>query len=138
MKLLLILMWADKMGRKPEDTIQSAIAKNANSLFASIQKSQKRLRNIENQTKPFEGGPEEFAHGIIPGFRGLEVGRMTRAGGLDAKKTPIDFARMCEAAGGYGELVTENKDVGAALKRGLENTRKGVPAVVGVRLPSLG
>ena len=53
-------------------------------------------------------------------------------------ETPIDFARMCEAAGGYGELVSDNKDVGAALKRGLENTRKGVPAVVGVRLPSLG
>ena len=53
-------------------------------------------------------------------------------------EVPIDFGKMCEAAGGYGEIVQENKDVGAALKRGLEQTRKGVPAIVGVRLPSLG
>ena len=61
MKLLLILMWADKMGRKPEDTIKSAIEKNANNLYASMQKSEKRFQNIQNQTKAFEGGPEEFS-----------------------------------------------------------------------------
>jgi thiamine pyrophosphate-dependent acetolactate synthase large subunit-like protein len=53
-------------------------------------------------------------------------------------EVPPDFARMCESVGGHGEYVEDNKDVGAALKRGLEQSRKGVPAVVAVRLPSLG
>jgi acetolactate synthase-1/2/3 large subunit len=51
---------------------------------------------------------------------------------------PPDFARMAQSAGGYGEVVTENSQVGAALKRGLEQTRDGIPAVIAVRLPSLG
>jgi len=61
MKLLLIIMWADKIGRKPEDTIEDAIEKNNKNLLASVQKSILKSRNIENQTKPFDGGPEELA-----------------------------------------------------------------------------
>ncbi len=53
-------------------------------------------------------------------------------------EVPPNFAKMCESVGGYGEYVEDNKDVGAALKRGLAETRKGVPAVIAVRLPSLG
>ena len=61
MKMLLILMWADKMGRKPEETIADAIEKNVKNLYASSEKSQKILNNIKNQSKSFEGSPEEFA-----------------------------------------------------------------------------
>jgi len=50
---------------------------------------------------------------------------------------PPDFARMAESAGGFGEYVQSPAEIGPALKRGLEQTRKGVPAVVAVRLPSL-
>ena len=50
---------------------------------------------------------------------------------------PPDFARMAESAGGFGELVQSPAEIGPALKRGLDQTRKGVPAVVAVRLPSL-
>lgn len=64
MKLLLILMWADKMGRRPEDTIAKAIGKNATNLVASSEKSRIRDTNIQNQSKPFGGGPEEFARMI--------------------------------------------------------------------------
>ncbi len=50
---------------------------------------------------------------------------------------PPDFARMAESAGGFGELDQSPTEIGPALKRGLEQTHKGVPAVVAVRLPSL-
>lgn len=60
MKLLLILMWADKMGRKPEDAIAGAIAKNADRLAASSVRNLKKDTNIANQSKPFQGGPSDF------------------------------------------------------------------------------
>ena len=44
---------------------------------------------------------------------------------------------MSESVGGFGELVQTPAEIGPALKRGLAETRKGVPAVVAVRLPSL-
>ena len=50
---------------------------------------------------------------------------------------PPDFARMAESAGGFGEFVETPGEIGPALKRGLDQTRKGVPAVVAVKLPSL-
>lgn len=64
MKLLLILMWADKMGRKPEATIAQSIAKNAANLATSIGRSQVRHQRMQNQGKAFEGSPEEFAQMI--------------------------------------------------------------------------
>ncbi len=51
---------------------------------------------------------------------------------------PPDFARMAESSGGFGEYVSDKAEIAPALKRGLEQTRKGVPAVVAVRLPGLG
>jgi acetolactate synthase-1/2/3 large subunit len=50
---------------------------------------------------------------------------------------PIDFAKEAEAAGAYGENVRDPADVGPALKRGLEQVRRGKPAVVSVWLPRL-
>ncbi|MFZ9502053.1 MAG: thiamine pyrophosphate-requiring protein [Beijerinckiaceae bacterium] len=48
---------------------------------------------------------------------------------------PPDFAKLAEAAGGYGRHVTESADVAPALAEGLAQVRKGSPAVVAVRVP---
>jgi acetolactate synthase I/II/III large subunit len=50
---------------------------------------------------------------------------------------PIDFAKEAEAAGAYGENVTDPQKVEPALKRGLERIRSGQPAVISVWLPRL-
>jgi acetolactate synthase-1/2/3 large subunit len=50
---------------------------------------------------------------------------------------PIDFAKEAEAAGAYGENVTDPAEVGPALKRGLEQVRGGKPAVISVWLKRL-
>lgn len=55
MKLLLVLMWADKMGRKPEEVITNGIAKNVQRLARSSERSAAKAANIANQTKPFAG-----------------------------------------------------------------------------------
>jgi acetolactate synthase-1/2/3 large subunit len=50
---------------------------------------------------------------------------------------PIDFAKEAEAAGAYGENVTDPAQVVPALKRGLERIRAGQPAVISVWLARL-
>jgi thiamine pyrophosphate-dependent acetolactate synthase large subunit-like protein len=50
---------------------------------------------------------------------------------------PPDFAKLAETVGGYGETVSAPDQVGPALRRGLEQTRKGVPAVIACWLPTL-
>ena len=50
---------------------------------------------------------------------------------------PIDFAKEAEAAGCYGENVTDPAQVEAALRRGLQKIREGTPAVISVWLPRL-
>jgi acetolactate synthase-1/2/3 large subunit len=50
---------------------------------------------------------------------------------------PPDFAKLAEAANGYGESVQEPEEVGPALRRGLEQVRQGSPAVIAVMLPTL-
>ncbi|MBV9627617.1 MAG: hypothetical protein JO230_05910 [Xanthobacteraceae bacterium] len=50
---------------------------------------------------------------------------------------PIDFAKEAEAAGAYGENVRDPAEVQHALRRGLEKTRAGVPAVISVWLPRI-
>ncbi|MBV8083706.1 MAG: thiamine pyrophosphate-requiring protein [Chloroflexi bacterium] len=50
---------------------------------------------------------------------------------------PPNFAKLAEAANGYGETVTESAEVGPALRRGLEQTRQGIPALIAVDLPTL-
>ncbi|MBT5049568.1 MAG: thiamine pyrophosphate-requiring protein [Rhodospirillaceae bacterium] len=50
---------------------------------------------------------------------------------------PIDFAKEAEAAGAYGENVSDPADVAAALQRGLEQVRSGKPAVISVWLKRL-
>jgi acetolactate synthase-1/2/3 large subunit len=48
---------------------------------------------------------------------------------------PPNFAKLAEAANGYGEQVTELSQLALALKRGLEHTRNHIPAVIAVRVP---
>jgi tRNA nucleotidyltransferase/poly(A) polymerase len=85
MKLLLILMWADKMGRKPEDTIAAAIGKNSNSLLSSIEKSRAKFANMQKQgqkSKPFEGTPEEY---VLQQFGGKVVNKNDKIRALKGK-----------------------------------------------------
>jgi acetolactate synthase-1/2/3 large subunit len=49
----------------------------------------------------------------------------------------MDFAKEAEAAGAYGETVRDAAEVGPALRRGLEQTRAGKPAVIAVWLARL-
>jgi thiamine pyrophosphate-dependent acetolactate synthase large subunit-like protein len=41
-----------------------------------------------------------------------------------------DYAAMARAFGGYGERVTDPADIVAAIRRGMEQTRQGVPALL--------
>ena len=41
-----------------------------------------------------------------------------------------DYAAMARAFGGYGERVTDPDDIIPAIKRGIEQTKKGVPALL--------
>jgi acetolactate synthase-1/2/3 large subunit len=60
-------------------------------------------------------------------------------GGLDGGyfDPPMDFAKEAEAAGGYGENVRDPEDLSAALRRGLDKVRSGMPAVISVWLPRI-
>ncbi len=48
---------------------------------------------------------------------------------------PIDFAAEARAWGAYGENVKDPAEIAPALRRGLEQIRKGTPAVISVWLP---
>ncbi len=69
--------------------------------------------------------------------RAYPEGMAVQAGNYDGGTfdPPPDYAKLAEAAGGYGETVTETAQVGPALRRGLAQTRDGVPAVIAVEIP---
>jgi acetolactate synthase-1/2/3 large subunit len=67
--------------------------------------------------------------------KGAAVGRGDYLGGVF--DPPPNFAKLAESVDGYGEIVSEPDQVGPALRRGLEATRKGQPAVVAVWLPTM-
>jgi acetolactate synthase I/II/III large subunit len=50
---------------------------------------------------------------------------------------PIDFAKEAEGSGTHGENVRDPAELGPAIKRGLAQVRKGVPALVSVWMPRL-
>src|SRR2546423_8225521 len=63
-----------------------------------------------------------------------------KKGGFDGGyfDPPIDFAKEAEAAGAYGENVTDSAQVEGALRRGLKAIREeGRPAVISVWLAEL-
>jgi acetolactate synthase-1/2/3 large subunit len=41
-----------------------------------------------------------------------------------------DYAAMARAFGGYGERVTSPEEIIPAIRRGIEQTRKGVPVLL--------
>jgi thiamine pyrophosphate-dependent acetolactate synthase large subunit-like protein len=41
-----------------------------------------------------------------------------------------DYAAMARAFGGYGERVTDPNDIVPAIRRGIEKTREGTPALL--------
>lgn len=41
-----------------------------------------------------------------------------------------DYAAMARAFGGYGERVTKPEEIVPAIRRGIEKTQKGVPALL--------
>ncbi|MBN9080143.1 MAG: hypothetical protein BGP04_17910 [Rhizobiales bacterium 62-17] len=65
--------------------------------------------------------------------QGVAVGSDNYSGGIF--DPPPDFAKLAEANGGYGRMVTETADVAPALEEGLRQVRKGSPAVIAVRVP---
>ena len=69
--------------------------------------------------------------------RAYPEGVAVQAGNYDGGTfdPPPDFAKLAEAAGGYGETVTATVDLAPALRRGLDLTRQGVPAVIAVEVP---
>ncbi|HXP93774.1 MAG TPA: thiamine pyrophosphate-requiring protein [Candidatus Binatia bacterium] len=50
---------------------------------------------------------------------------------------PVDFAMEARAAGAFGETVRDPAELAPALRRGLEQIRKGTPAVISVWLPKV-
>jgi thiamine pyrophosphate-dependent acetolactate synthase large subunit-like protein len=64
--------------------------------------------------------------------------RRTRGGdrahiGTTIKDPNIDYAKMAQAYGMYGEgPITNPKDVGPAIARALERVKKGEPALLDV------
>lgn len=67
--------------------------------------------------------------------QGSSAGAGNYEGGLF--DPPPDFAKLAEAANGYGETVSKPEEVGPALRRGLEHVRNGSPAVIAAVLPTL-
>jgi len=48
----------------------------------------------------------------------------------DISRVSGNYADLAKALGGYGERVTEPGDVAAAIRRGIEQTKNGVPALL--------
>jgi len=72
-------------------------------------------------------------HAAYPNGVAISTGNYT--GGL-FEPAP-NFAKLAEAANGYGELVSDPDQVGPALQRALSYTRQGTPALIAVDLPTL-
>jgi hypothetical protein len=56
MKLLLVLMWADKMGRAKEPNLEKSVAR----LKVAAEKSRRAVANTNRRSDPFSGNEEEF------------------------------------------------------------------------------
>jgi acetolactate synthase-1/2/3 large subunit len=80
-----------------------------------------------------------YSTGTMGLRRAFPEGHAVQAGDYDGGlfDPPPDFAKLAEAANGYGETVADPEALPAALQRGLAESRKGVPALVAVLLPTL-
>ena len=81
MRLLLSLMWSDKMGRRPEDDIVQSLEKNAQNLVRSSERGGQRQANIDRQSPAFQGDPTQFAAML----KGRDMKPNQRVGALKGK-----------------------------------------------------
>lgn len=102
MRLLLILMWADRMGRDPQTTMAN-IAKLTDKMVKSSQVSQNRTQRAANQSKPFDGTPEQFQ--ALLRQRGLAPEQITQAMQSKFPRKVENFSRFYESAMKQGPVV---------------------------------
>ena len=129
MKLLLILMWSDKMGRRPEDTIARAVQKNTQNLLRSSERSGKRAANIARQSVSFGGGPEEFAQ-ILKGRSMAANQRYQAMRGKFPDLPDEEIRRLTEGADNVNPTIVKSEIhipeecivVARALTKGYSNT----------------
>lgn len=101
MRLLLILMWSDKMGRDPQTTVAN-IAKLSDKVAKSSQTSVTRSYRAANQSKPFEGSPTELAAML----KHRELTPQQRAAALRGKFPEITDAEIARlVAEGFGQFM---------------------------------
>lgn len=89
-KLLLILMWADQMGRKPEETVLRGIGKNATNVITSSERAKSRDANIARQKAPFSGNPQDMATLLL----GKNLSRSQRVNALRSKFPQVDAEKF--------------------------------------------
>ena len=125
-----------KLGRPDRDVIAVSgdgfyMYSVANAAIASAVRYGAPFLSIIYQNRSYSTGTRATAQFYPEGFAvkgGLEAGYFD---------PPIDFAKEAEAAGAYGENVSDPAEVGPALKRGLQQIRNGTPAVIAVWLPKI-
>jgi acetolactate synthase I/II/III large subunit len=103
----------------------------ANAAIASAVRYKAPFMSIIYQNRSYSTGTRATASFYPDGYAvkgGLEAGYFD---------PPVDFAKEAEAAGAYGENVKDPDQVAPALQRGLEQIRKGTPAVISVWLPRI-
>lgn len=96
MKLLLILMWADKMGRLPESSVAAAAQKNSKNLLISANRGAVKAANLAKQSVSFGGSPEEFAQSMKT--KNMTRGqRMSALRGKYPQLTPEEITKLSES-----------------------------------------
>ena len=103
----------------------------ANAAISAAVRYKAPFMSVIYQNRSYSTGTNATAHYYPDGYAvhgGLEAGYF---------EPPINFAKEAEAAGAYGENVTDPAEVGPALQRGLAQICQGNPAVIAVWLPRL-
>ena len=103
----------------------------ANAAITSAVRYRAPFMSVIYQNRSYSTGTKATAQFYPDGYAvrgGLEAGYFD---------PPIDFAKEAEAAGAYGENVTDPAEVGPALQRGLKQIRSGTPSVIAVWLPRI-
>jgi acetolactate synthase I/II/III large subunit len=125
-----------KLGRPDKDVVAVSgdgfyMYSVANAAIASAVRYHAPFMSVIYQNRSYSTGTRATAQFYPDGYSvrgGLEAGYFD---------PPIDFAKEAEAAGAYGENVKDPAQVGPALARGLEQIRRGTPAVIAVWLPKI-
>ncbi len=66
------------------------------------------------------------------------AGDAKESGDYQSRLAPdMEYTKVCEAGGGYGELVSDPEAVPAAVKRCIEAVKGGRSALMHVRIPAI-